>query len=209
MKRLLTELDILKFAKTGKKVLFVEKNTLITPMAIDKAKILGIVVEYGTPPANTVDQGARPPLQFLKLAIGSDHTGYKTKLEILPFLAEAGVICVDVGCNSEASCNYPDFAIAVAQKVIKRDVDAGIVFDATGIPSCITANKIKGIRATTCYNEFSALSARSHNNSNIITLGAKALGIETIKSILKVWLRTPFEGGRHQTRLDKISALER
>jgi ribose 5-phosphate isomerase B len=210
MKKLITEADINLMAKSGITIFYVEKGIILTPLAIDQAKRFNIKIEYGNPPAKNASlTKIDTPLQFLKIAVGSDHTGYKMKQELIPFLKEQGVLIIDVGCDSEASCDYPDFAIAVAQKVIKKEVDGGIVFDATGIPSAITANKIKGIRCATCYNEFSALSARSHNNSNVIALGARTFGIETIKSILKVWLKTPFEGGRHQKRLDKITALER
>ena len=109
----------------------------------------------------------------------------------------------------EKSCDYPDFAEAVSEKVQLGKVDCGLIIDATGIPSAITANKLEGIRAATCYNEFSAKSARSHNDANVLVLGAKTLGEETIKSIVDVWLNTSFEGGRHQRRLDKITGIER
>jgi ribose 5-phosphate isomerase B len=94
-------------------------------------------------------------------------------------------------------------------KVKNGETDFAVLIDATGIPSSITANKIPGIRACTCYNEFSARSAREHNNGNVLVMGAKTLGEETIKSILEVWLDTPFGGGRHQRRLDKITAIEK
>lgn len=210
MKKLLTEADINLIAKSGKTVFYVEKGMILTPLALDRAKRFNIRIEYGTAPLNPAVSAPQPvPMQFLKLAIGCDHTGFRMKQEIIPFLKELGILLVDVGCDSESSCDYPDFAIAVAQKVAKKEVDGGIILDATGIPSAITSNKIKGIRCATCYNEFSALSARSHNNSNVVALGAMTLGVATIKSILKVWLQTPFEGGRHQKRLDKISALEK
>ena len=99
-------------------------------------------------------------------------------------------------------------SVPTAKKVKERSVDWGIIIDATGIPSAITANKLKGIRAATCYNEFSARSAREHNNANILVIGAKAIGEETAKSILDAWLTTNFGGGRHQRRLDKITQIE-
>lgn len=94
-------------------------------------------------------------------------------------------------------------------KVKNGEVDFAVLVDATGIPSAITANKIPGIRACTCYNEFSARSGREHNNGNVLVMGARTLGEETIKSILEVWLNTPFGGERHQRRLDKITAIEK
>ncbi len=210
MKKLLTERDVDALFKMGSKSINVTKDVLITSLALDRAKSLGLNIEYGiqykkeSSTKNTSDAWV-----FTKVAIGSDHTGFSAKLEVIKYLSSIGVMCTDVGCISEESCDYPDFAILVSQKVLRKEVDAGIILDATGIPSCITSNKFRGIRSATCYNEFSALSARSHNNSNIICLGAKTLGIETIKSILKVWLSTSFEGGRHQKRLDKITAIEK
>ena len=138
-----------------------------------------------------------------KVAIGNDHTGFAAKKLVSKFLTDQKLEIVDVGSYDETSCDYPDFAIKVGELVRNSEVDFGIILDATGIPSAITANKISGIRAATCYNEFSARSAREHNNANIIVLGAKTLGDETIKSILQVWLNSKFLGDRHQRRLDK------
>ncbi len=124
-------------------------------------------------------------------------------------MKEQGYEIIDVGTFDESSCDYPDFALKVAEEVFRGNVYFGIILDATGIPSSITANKINGIRAATCYNEFSARSAREHNNANIIVLGAKTLGDETVKSILQVWLNSSFLGERHQKRLDKITDIEK
>ncbi len=124
-------------------------------------------------------------------------------------LVEKGYEIIDVGTYDENACDYPDFAFAAAMKVKTGDADFAVLIDATGIPSSITANKIPGIRACTCYNEFSARSAREHNNGNALVVGAKTLGEETIKSILEVWLNTSFGGARHQKRLDKITAIEK
>ncbi|KAB2838340.1 MAG: ribose 5-phosphate isomerase B [Melioribacteraceae bacterium] len=144
-----------------------------------------------------------------RIAIGGDHTGYEIKEVLKKFLKDKNFDVIDVGTNSKESCDYPDFAIAVAKKVAIKEARFGILIDATGIPSAITANKFPGIRAATCYNEFSAKSAREHNNANIIVLGAKTLGEETIKSILDTWLKTGFAGERHQKRLNKISDVEK
>ena len=145
----------------------------------------------------------------LRIVIGCDHGGFDLKLKVIDFVKEKGYDIIDIGTNSNESCDYPDFAIAVAREVAKGSSDFGICFDATGIPSAITANKIKGIRAATCYNEFSAWSAINHNNANVLVMGAMTLGIEVIKSIIDKWVSTEFAGGRHQRRLDKISALEK
>ncbi|MDP3150168.1 MAG: ribose 5-phosphate isomerase B [Ignavibacteria bacterium] len=142
------------------------------------------------------------------VVLGCDHTGLTVKNLLIKILIEKGFKIQDVGTFDEVSCDYPDFAYAAAKKVKSGEADFGIIVDATGIPSAITANKIKGIRAATCYNEFSAKSAREHNNANILVVGAKALGEETIKGILETWLTTKFGGGRHQKRLDKITEIE-
>jgi len=128
---------------------------------------------------------------------------------VIKYLNKQDYSITDVGTYDDSSCDYPDFAIKVGKLIQSGEVNFGILLDATGIPSAITANKLKGIRAATCYNEFSARSAREHNNANIIVLGAKSLGEESIKSIINVWLNSEFLGDRHQRRLDKISQLEK
>jgi len=143
-----------------------------------------------------------------RISIGSDHTGFKMKNILIKYLGERGFQLNDEGTFDEKSCDYPDFAKAIALKVATGNADAGIILDATGIPSSITANKIKGIRAATCYNAFSAKSAREHNDANVLVLGAKSLGEETIKTIIEVWFSTNFAGGKHQRRLDKITSIE-
>ena len=124
-------------------------------------------------------------------------------------MLEKGYHVEDAGTYDENSCDYPDYAKKVALQVVSDGSDFGIIIDATGIPSAITANKIKGIRAATCYNTFSAKSSRSHNNANVLVIGSKTLGEESIKEIIDVWLSTEFEGGRHQRRLDKIGEIEK
>ncbi len=108
-----------------------------------------------------------------------------------------------------SSVDYPVYGQAVSEKVASGDADLGILICGTGLGMSYVANKVKGIRAATCYNEFSARSAREHNNANIIVMGAKTLGEETIKSILDTFLNSDFLGDRHQKRLDKISKLEK
>lgn len=143
------------------------------------------------------------------MAIGCDHTGFSLKNLLIPILSKEGYEIIDVGTNDETSCDYPDFALKVAEEVSQGKVSFGILIDATGIPSSITANKLPGIRAATCYNEFSARSSREHNNANILVIGAKAIGEETTKSIMQVWLNSSFLGERHQKRLDKITEIEK
>lgn len=217
-KKLITESDVVSLIKEGKNLLYIDPNTLITPAARDKINEQKIkIVENeregnrGTPKNISKNLSIEKNNNSnLKIVLGSDHTGFAVKESIKKFLPGLGSFSIlDVGTNSEESCDYPDFAFEAAKKVALREADFGIIFDATGIPSAITANKVPGIRAATCYNEFSAQSAREHNNANIIVLGAKSLGIETIKSILKVWFSSGFLGDRHQRRLDKISEIEK
>ena len=207
-KRLVTEQEILKIILKGRKKFEISGDELFTPAAKDKITEAKIEL-VNAPIGNKRSEIQGPFYKYKKVAIGCDHTGLTAKNIIAQYLKDEGYEIVDVGTYEEKSCDYPDFAIKVSQAIISSEVNFGILFDATGIPSAITANKISGIRAATCYNEFSARSAREHNNANIIVLGAKTLGEETIKSILNVWLNSEFLGDRHQRRLDKITELEK
>ncbi len=209
-KKLITEVDILNLIKKGVKTLALDENHLVTPAAQDKIRDqkIQIVKKVPAPQIETTDTNQRIEPILYKVAIGSDHTGFKLKNTLSKILSGKGYTVIDVGTYDENSCDYPDFAFAVASKVKDCSVDFGIILDATGNPSAITANKLPGIRAANCYNEFSAKSARSHNNANVLTIGAKAIGEETAKSILEAWLNTVFEGGRHQKRLNKIINIE-
>jgi ribose 5-phosphate isomerase B len=209
MKKLIREADIISLLKSGVKELTVDKNTLLTSLAIDrinssKMKFTRVEkIEQAKPASNPNGK------LFQKIVIGSDHTGFAAKKIMVKFLQEKGYEVIDIGTHKEESCDYPDFAFVASSKVISREACAAILLDATGIPSAIAANKFPGIRAATCYNEFSARSSREHNNANILVMGALSLGIETIKSITGIWLETAFLGDRHQKRLDKISEVER
>jgi ribose 5-phosphate isomerase B len=208
MKKLITERDVENTINSGSKVIVAGKDSIITPLAADLIRIHELTIiekeihDYSSS-SSTVN------FPFKKIAVGSDHTGFKVKNLLIKLLTEKGYLVYDQGTFDEKSCDYPDFAESVAEKVQQKGADCGIVIDATGIPSAITANKVEGIRAATCYNEFSAKSSRSHNDSNVLVLGAKTFGEETIKSIIDVWLNAPFEGGRHQQRLDKIHGIEK
>jgi ribose 5-phosphate isomerase B len=211
MKRVITESEVIKLYKDGGRTFPVGDNDLFTPLAKDKLKELKIKLVKKVP-ANEIEVGLQDQVKSKrtnKISLGSDHTGFKIKNIISKILVGKGFEIIDVGTYDENACDYPDFAFAAAMKVKNGESDFAVLVDATGIPSAITANKIPGIRACTCYNEFSARSAREHNNGNILVIGAKSLGEETIKSILEVWLNTPFGGERHQRRLDKITAIEK
>lgn len=203
MKKLITENDVLNLIKSGVTELVVGKDSVLSPLALDRIKQNKIRIVSQSSAANeSVD------LANTKIAIGSDHTGVKAKKVLFDHLKKKGFDIIDLGTFAEDAVDYPDIAFNVANRVKIGEVGFGIILDATGIPSCITANKIPGIRAATCYNEFSGRSSREHNNANVLVMGAKALGDETIKSVADVWLSSKFLGDRHQRRLDKIKAIE-
>lgn len=210
MKDLITERDILELQRRGIKVVHITKDTIITPLAADRIRTSKFTIVEKNIPENEIANASDEmnSLPGKKVVIGSDHTGFKIKNILIKYLSEKGYIVQDIGTFSEQSCDYPDYAKIVAESILQGENDFGILIDATGIPSAITANKFKGIRAATCYNTFSARSARAHNNANVLVLGARSLGEDSIKLIVDEWLITKFEGGRHQTRLNKISEIE-
>ncbi|MDR3611461.1 MAG: ribose 5-phosphate isomerase B [Ignavibacteriaceae bacterium] len=211
MVKVITESEVLKVYKSGGRTFPVGENEMLTPLAKDRIKELKIKLVKKTP-APIIEGVIQDPVKSKrtnKVSLGGDHTGFKVKNLISKILVEKGFEIIDVGTYDENACDYPDFAYAASIKVKNGETDFAVLVDATGIPSAITANKIPGIRACTCYNEFSARSAREHNNGNVLVVGAKSLGEETIKSILEVWLNTSFGGERHQKRLDKITTIEK
>ena len=142
------------------------------------------------------------------LALGSDHGGFQLKEEIKELLISDGIEFRDFGCYSEESCDYPDIANEVALAVKTGEYDFGLLFCGTGIGMSIAANKVPGIRAACCSDSFSAKYTRMHNDSNILCLGARVVGTGLASELVNIFLNTSFEGGRHQRRIDKISALE-
>ncbi|WP_022670673.1 ribose 5-phosphate isomerase B [Hippea alviniae] len=139
--------------------------------------------------------------------IGSDHGGFELKEKIKVFLREKGVEFEDLGTFSEESCDYPDIAESVAQKVAQTD-SKGILICGTGIGMSIAANKVKGIRCALCHDAYTAEYARKHNNANIIAFGGRTTGVEIAKQMVEIFLREEFEGGRHKRRIDKIAKME-
>ena len=142
------------------------------------------------------------------LAIWCDHVGYELKTAILEVLQERAIEYSDCGTDGSASVDYPDFAAKVASAVAKGEADSGILICGTGIGMSISANKFVGIRAALVHDEFTAQMAREHNNANILVMGGRVLSADQGKKFVEIWLDTEFEGGRHQNRLDKISAIE-
>lgn len=142
----------------------------------------------------------------MKIVIASDHAGYRLKGILKEKLNQYTFI--DAGTDSEDSCDYPDYAEKAGLMVASGEADAGIVICGTGIGISIAANKVKGVRAALCFNEFMAEMSRMHNNSNVLALGARVIGEDLAVRIAEVWLKTGFEGGRHQKRVDKIGKIE-
>lgn len=219
-KKLLTEQDILSAVKQGKKSILVEKESVLTPSAHDAIRQYNLTItDKEEKPKETPKQPQSLSYQSSQISstavggnlivIGSDHGGYSTKEMLKKFLHELGYRTLDVGTNSEEACDYPDYAYAVARIVAKGEAWRGIMIEATGVASAIVCNKVPGVRAVACYSEFVAQSSREHNDANVLTIGAKALGAESIKSIVKVWLETWFGGGRHKRRVDKILDIEK
>ncbi|MAG93802.1 MAG: ribose 5-phosphate isomerase B [Pirellulaceae bacterium] len=144
----------------------------------------------------------------MRVAIGSDHRGYLVKDKLIQMLEGWGHTVRDVGAHSEESVDYPDIAALVGQLVAQQQVERGILVCGTGIGMAITANKIPGIRATTCNDEISAEMCRRHNDVNVLCLSGDLLGERNPENMLRLWLETEFEGGRHARRLGKIADLE-
>lgn len=144
----------------------------------------------------------------MKIALGSDHGGFRLKEAIKKDLIEKGYEVSDFGSDSTDSCDYPDFAIPVAKKVASGEFDRGILICGTGIGIGITANKIKGVRAALCHDTFSAQATRNHNDANILTMGERVVGEGLALKIVETFLTSEFEAGRHQRRIDKIKELE-
>jgi ribose 5-phosphate isomerase B len=145
----------------------------------------------------------------MKIAVGSDHRGVRIKGQILSQLAELGHEGIDAGPSENESVDYPDFATKVAKAVSSGDVDRGILICGTGMGMAITANKFPGVRAVTCHDDVTAEMSRRHNDANIMCLSADMLGDRLLGRIVDLWMRTEFEGGRHQRRIEKILQLEK
>jgi ribose 5-phosphate isomerase B len=144
----------------------------------------------------------------MKVALSSDHRGFRAKELIKSFLTAAGHTVQDFGCSSSASCDYPDHAFLGAKAVATGQCDRGILFCGTGIGMSVSANKVSGIRAALCHDELTAEMSRRHNNANILCIPADLLGDELLRRVVDIWIRTDYEGGRHDRRLQKIAEFE-
>lgn len=144
----------------------------------------------------------------MTIGIGNDHAAVEMKNEIVDYLVEKGYDVVNYGTDSHESCNYPEYGEKVGRAVAAGDVDCGILICGTGVGISLAANKVKGVRAVVCSEPYSAKLSKQHNNTNILAFGARVIGIEMAKMIVDEWLGAEFLGGRHQTRVDMIMAIE-
>jgi ribose 5-phosphate isomerase B len=143
------------------------------------------------------------------IAIGADHGGFRLKEALKPVVESLGLALRDVGVFEEKAADYPDIAHEVAKLVSGGTAARGVLIDGAGIGSCMAANKVPGIRAALCYDKASARNSREHNDSNVLTLGARLLTETQAEDVLRTWIATPFAGGRHQARVQKIMEIER
>jgi len=198
MKKVVVALDV---PATGE--LHVQVGTIVTAAARDVAHSRGVrIVEVpddqlpAAPAGNTV-------------AIGADHGGFRLKETLKPVLKALDLEIRDVGVHVDVAADYPDLAHQVAELVASGVAGWGVMIDGAGIGSSIAANKVPGVRAALCYDKTSARNSREHNDSNVLTLGARFLTPTQAEDVLRTWIGTPFAGGRHQARVQKIMEIER
>ena len=198
MRRVITIQDV---PESGE--LKVPPGTIFTPSARDLAQARGVKIREL--PEHELDATAPPEKT---IAMGADHGGFQLKEILKPMLADMGLEVRDVGVYEEKAADYPDIAHKVAELVAAGAATRGIVIDGAGIGSSIAANKVPGIRAALCYDRASAKNSREHNDSNVLTLGARLLTATQAADVARQWLETPFAGGRHAARVKKIGEIE-
>jgi ribose 5-phosphate isomerase B len=191
--------DDIRSASVGA-TLRINEKALVTPLAADLARERHITLERVPVSAGN----KRTPL---RIAIGADHGGFEMKEALKTVLRDLGYEYQDFGTNSAAPVDYPDFAHAVALAVARKTCDLGIMIDGAGIGSCMTANKVPGVRAAMCYDEASARNSREHNGATVLTLGGKMISNEKMGDIVRVWLSSQLTEERHRRRVAKIDAL--
>ena len=200
----LTVRDLEAIASGGEVV--VPRGTIITQLAREEAEHRGITIRFEESRVASAEAG--DPTGSRVVAIGADHGGFELKEELCGYLVQWGYKVLDLGTSSREPVDYPDLAEAVANAVARGDAWRGIVIDIAGIGSSIAANKVPGARAALCYDRATARNSREHNDANILSLGARLIPAEVAREVVAVWLETPFAGGRHQRRVDKIRAIE-
>ncbi|MCX6357641.1 MAG: ribose 5-phosphate isomerase B [Candidatus Aureabacteria bacterium] len=172
------------------------------------ARIVGEVISRYPAGVPEEHPPAVPAERVRSVALAADHGGVDLKNLLRGYMEDLGYAVKDFGTYTRESVDYPDYAARVAHAVAAGEYDRGIVIDGAGIGSCMAANKVRGIRAAMCYDLKTALNSREHNDANVLTLGGPLLEPRAAREIVKVWLETPFGGGRHQRRVDKIMAIE-
>ena len=145
----------------------------------------------------------------MRIAVGSDHHGHGIRSTVIRLIERLEHQAVDMGSDESGPVDYPDIAQLVAESVGRGDVDRGILICGTGVGMCTAANKVLGVRAAPCHDDLTAEMSRRHNDLNVLCLSADLLGEKLVDRMVEIWLNTPFEGGRHARRVEKISALER
>lgn len=218
-KILISEAVVQELIAAGKKKLEIPKGALVTPAAATLASSHGIkIIEVlpskeqkavSTPPQESASPDRRSETLGKLVAFGSDHGGFRLKQQLIEFAESLGYEALDLGTTDEQPCDYPDYAYAVAHAVASGQAWRGVMIDGAGIGSCVVANKVPGVKAACCHNEFVARNAREHNDTNVLTLGSRVTGSEVCKEILRIWLETWFAGGRHKARVEKINEVER
>ena len=198
MKRVITAQDIPDGGE-----LKILAGSIVTPSAREAAAARGVhIVEVSDDQLSVMAPPART------IAIGADHGGFALKEALKPLLESLGLTPRDVGVYEEKPADYPDLALKVAELVASGAAARGVAIDGAGIGSSIAANKVPGVRAALCYDKASARNSREHNDSNVLTLGARLLTQTQAEDVLRTWLETPFAGGRHQGRVQKILDIE-
>jgi ribose 5-phosphate isomerase B len=211
MKPVVTVADLERVSQNGE--VAITEGTIITPLAREEAERRGIVFHVVSAADGRASSSAGSGEDSVEksarvIAIGADHGGFELKEQLKGYLSEWGYQVLDLGTDSTVAVDYPDFAEAVASAVARGNAWLGIALDSAGIGSSIAANKVPGVRAALCYDRATARNSREHNDANVLTLGAKLLAPEAAREIVALWLATPFAGGRHQRRVDKIRNIE-
>jgi ribose 5-phosphate isomerase B len=208
VKKLIREEEIREAAK-NKKSISINNDTVLTPSARDMAKELGVVLDDGKgQTVNSKNQQIQQTWPLHKIAIASDHGGFYMKEELKIFLRSKNFMLFDLGPTNANACDYPDFAIKVAEMVSEGKADCGIMIDSVGIGSAMAANRVSGILAAKCNNVTEAKSAREHNYANVLTLGSKIIGATAANEIVSAFLSTKGGAERHQKRIAKILNYE-
>jgi len=184
-------------------------GALVTPLAREVALRRRVTLTPEPAPVQASLASAHNAAGQRAVALGADHGGFAMKEMLKGYLQKLGYAVIDCGTSGTESVDYPDFAYAVARLVSEGRAWRGIIVDGAGIGSCMAANKVPGVRAAMCYDLSTAVNSREHNDANVLTLGGRLIGDNLAQAIVKTWLGTPFGGGRHQRRVDKIMEIEK